>query len=286
MSFLLPALHLLAIAVAVPPGSARVPVASPRDTSLTADSSAVAAPPSAPPGVAVDASVATASRYVWRGLTVTSHPVVQPSASVAIPLGSGALSLAMFHNVEPSRYDAPADLSQAAGSKAGVTEMDLSVGWSGDLGPAALSVMASQFRFPNSAGSTADDNTIELAASVSLGTTLGGRDVELTATATHDVGVIHGMYGEIAASLAQGPARLSAAVGASRGQRGYFERDGITHAQLGFDIALPLGPLTIVPGAQLVASIDPATRWVSATRGRDAKCIAGLAVSWSGELLR
>ena len=50
----------------------------------------------------VNADVTTANAYVWRGLTFTNRPVVQPHAHVTLPAGRGSV-VAGAAPVRPTR---------------------------------------------------------------------------------------------------------------------------------------------------------------------------------------
>jgi hypothetical protein len=231
-------------------------------------------------------TVGVQGRYVWRGITVTNHAVVQPDLRLAAPWRGIALTLGAAANVEPRRYDAPSDLSENGGTGAGLTSTTLWLEGTRALGPVSLTVGAQHLGYPlNTGGSLPEDATAELYGAAEL--PLAGT---LTVSVFHDLAWSHGVYGEVAGaregSLARLPLSLTAAVGASTGQRladgaGYFERDGLTHAQLGLESTIAVGAAEIAPSLTLVLGEDPVTRAVSATATRRAKLVVGATVHWS-----
>jgi uncharacterized protein (TIGR02001 family) len=236
----------------------------------------------APPASAqeLSARVVGASAYVFRGLTVTSRPVLQPSMELA----AGPLMLGAWANVEPEAYDGEDEFSESAGDP-GVTEVDLYAELSATRGALALTAGVSHYTYPNDEGSVPADNTTELYLGAEL------EDVPLTPSLFyyHDVDEVSGGYLELAVGrdVTFGPrsARMGAALGYSVSQApAYFSENGFTHLDLSAASELEAGPFTLEPEIHLILHLDEATRAVSPLRERDARIWFGLGISWTGTL--
>src|SRR5262249_36768855 len=96
------------------------------------------------------------SSYVWRGLTYTNKPVLQPDVYLTFPLGSASFTAGGWANIDIGKYDnASNDLSESGGSSAfNLAEFD----WWGEFGfsagRATLTAGATGYLFPNDVGFT------------------------------------------------------------------------------------------------------------------------------------
>lgn len=231
------------------------------------------------------ARVVGASAYVFRGLVVTSSPVLQPSLELTLGSGRASLTLGSWGNIEPADYDGVDEFSESAGV-AGLTEVDYWAELSGSLGPAGFTAGVSAYTYPNDSGSVPADNTVEAYAGVEL-------DVPLAPSLYyyHDVDEISGGYLELAigldVALGPRPGGLGATLGYSIGQGGdglYFAENRFTHLDLAATTELPLGRFTLEPELHAVVAIDDATRVVTPLRQRGSWLWLGIGVSWSGGL--
>jgi hypothetical protein len=126
---------------------------------------AVAEPAAAQATIGWDASLF--SSYVWRGVTYTNKPVLQPDLYVTIPLGKASFTAGGWANIDIGKYDGSTDLSGRAAVGL-LAEFD----WWGEIGipagKATLTAGATGYIFPNDAGFTSDANTIEIYGKVAL----------------------------------------------------------------------------------------------------------------------
>src|SRR5262245_561460 len=64
----------------------------------------------------VGADLGLYSSYVWRGLSLTNKPVMQPDVYVTFPAGKASLTVAAWANIDLRRYDDPEnDISESGG---------------------------------------------------------------------------------------------------------------------------------------------------------------------------
>ena len=234
-------------------------------------------------GQELSVRVLGASAYVWRGLTVTSRPVLQPSLDLTLGSERAALRLSAWGNVEPAAYDGVDDISESEGEP-GLTELDFYAELSGTLGPASLTAGVAAYTYPNESGYIPADNTVEVYAGAEL-------DVPLTPSLHyyHDVDEISGGYVELALGreVTFGPrsTRMGVAVGYSLSQApDYFAENGFTHVDLSAASELSLGPVSLEPELHLIVHLDDATRQVTPLRERDTRVWFGLGISWTGPI--
>ena len=107
--------------------------------------------------------VALYSKYVWRGLSLTNKPVIQPDLWVAVPVGGAAITVGGWANIEPVKYDGANDISEGGGAAGpDLTEFDWWADISKTVGLATITVGATGYIYPNDFGLTKGANTIEI----------------------------------------------------------------------------------------------------------------------------
>jgi hypothetical protein len=247
-----------------------------------------ASPAAAQVTVGWDASVY--SSYVWRGLHLTSKPVVQPDLYVTIPLGKASLTAGGWGNIEIGKYNGTNDISSGAG-QAGpdFTEFD----WWGEIGipagPATVTAGATGYIFPNDFGLTKANNTVEVYGKVALSGMLSPK-----VSAYYDVDKIKGLYveGSVAHGVPLGATTLTFGVlaGFSAGQEvkagelANFNESGLTHIDLSASAGFSAGPLSITPSVHLVNGRDKFTKFTNLNTEHDVKVWGGVTISWSKAL--
>jgi len=256
---------------------------------------AVAEPAAAQATIGWDASLF--SSYVWRGLTYTNKPVLQPDLYVTIPLGSASFTAGGWANIDIAKYDGSSDLSESGGSSAfNLAEFD----WWGEfgipVGKATLTAGGTGYLFPNKASSckigpcfTSDANTIEIYGKVALDVPLSPK-----VSAYYDVDLIKGLYieGSISHGFPVGPKELT--LGALAGWTGGQEEDsdksfnfadkGITHIDLSASMGFEAGSLSITPSIHGVFGQDELTKFTKSNSKADFKVWGGFTISWSKAL--
>ena len=230
-----------------------------------------------------------ASSYVWRGVTSTNRPVIQPEVGLDVPFRGTTLSFGAWASVEPARYDGPSDISAVYGLLPGPAFTQYSA-WAhvaAELPGVSLSGGAETFLYPSVADLAALYNTVELTVSASLALPLAP-----TFTAWYDVGAVRGAYFETSVWFEQQvrnqPISLSVTGGFNAGQgpdrneahQAYFARKGLTHIELSASTDYEMGTLTLSPAAHVIHGIDPYARITAPDRQRSTKLWIGTAVSW------
>ncbi|HXG44007.1 MAG TPA: TorF family putative porin [Gemmatimonadales bacterium] len=253
-------------------------------------------PGALPAQVTLGADAGVFSAYVWRGLSLTNRPVLQPDAWLSVPAGGGSFLLSGWANVDLGRYNDPSDeLSEGGGTGSlNVTEVDLTAEYGHGLG-AGLSgaVGAIVYLFPNDAGFTDDLNTTEI-----YGRLQASRlPLAPKVTVWYDVNKVKGAY--IEANVSQAlpikalPITLGATAAFSAGQAvnradpgevANFKENGFVHGDLYATASLAAGPVTIAPAVHFHLCNDEFVKVTSPTSTSDAKLWAGFSVSWSRAL--
>lgn len=230
------------------------------------------------------------SSYVWRGVTYTNKPVLQPDLWVTFPLGKASLTAGGWANIDIGKYDDPNnDISESGGSSAfNFAEFD----WWGEIGVpvgvATLTAGVTGYHYPNDFGLTSAANTIEVYGKAAL-------DVPLSPKLSgyYDVDKIKGLYleGSVSHGLPVGANTLTlgALAGWTGGQEvstdpnesANFATDGITHIDLSASLGFSVGSLTITPSVHGVFGQDLATKFTSPTNQADFKVWGGVTISWS-----
>ncbi len=244
--------------------------------------------------VEIGADLTTASAYVWRGLTVVSGPVLQPSAYVTRSFGSASVSASIWSNIELGKYDGASDVSESGGTSAfNVAEVDPSLELSLPLGNHALALGVDGFLYTNDTGYTADDNAAEIWARLEIA--LPGSP---SLSVWHDVTRIDGSYAELGLSHSHAlteaiSLELATAAGWSLSQGnelradgsvrepGNFSDDGFTHWEGSAGLTLAWRRLTITPSLAFVIGADPWVRLASASDSRDLKIWGAISIASS-----
>jgi uncharacterized protein (TIGR02001 family) len=182
----------------------------------------------------VDISLDFVSKYLWRGFDLNlAKPAIQPGVTYAV--GESGLSVNLWGSISFE------DKS--------LTELDLTVDFSKEIGPIALSVGLIHYGwYFNDPFKFADHTTQEVYASITLGVPLSP-----SLTLAYDINVGSGLYAEagISHSLGLGPVSLdlSAAVGLNVDY--WIDKIGVSHLALGAALPVGLGSITITPSANL-----------------------------------
>lgn len=244
---------------------------------------AAAAPAAAQTSFGID--VGAYSSYVWRGLTLTSGPVIQPAVWVSFPLGSASLTIGGWSNVEVGKYDDADDVTQGGGTSMNLSEFDpyAEIGYT--LGKASLAWGVTGYIYPNddTAPANSDINTWEAYGKVSLDAPLAPGFAVY-----YDFVKVKGLYleGTVGHGVPLGATTLNLAATA-----GYssamdpnpdddsfnFADNGFTHLDLSASVDLSAGPVTISPVFHFQLNGDDGTKY----KGDDTKIWGGVSLSWS-----
>lgn len=230
------------------------------------------------------------SSYVWRGLTLSGKPVVQPDLYVTIPLGKASLTAGGWANIELGKYDAP-DIGEGGGhSSLDLTEFD----WWGEVavpaGVATITGGVTGYIYPNDFGFTSDVNTIEIYGKVGLGVLLNPK-----VSAYYDIKAVKGLYveGSVSHGIPVGAATLTlgALAGFSSNETPdpdddsfNFDDDGLTHFDISAAMGFSAGPLSITPSVHLILGQDKFTKFTKVDKEHDAKIWGGVTIGWSKAL--
>ncbi len=236
------------------------------------------------------------SAYVWRGVTYTNKPVLQPDVWVSFPAGNASITAGGWANIELGKYDDPEnDISESGGLSAfNVAEFNpyAEVGFA--AGKAAITGGIIGYLFPNEIDDAPNDagafgsetNTWEVYGTV-------GFDVPLAPEVSlyYDFDKVKGAYveGAVSHSVPLGPSHtldLGGLIGLSLGQGGdessNFDDDGLTHLDFSAAVPLTAGVFSIMPVVHLQVSGDEFTKFHSPTSdGSDFKLWGGVSIGWS-----
>lgn len=231
----------------------------------------------------VSAELAVHTQYQWRGLTMTNRLVVQPSLGVAVPAGTATISAGMFASVDGGRYDGVKEISENGGAGVDLAEYRLFAAASRAFGRATITVGATSYSFPNSAGRRKNWNTYE-----------GYVHAEFDApfrpsfAVWQDVKQIQGAYAEFGVSQEVGRFSFGGLGGWSFGQSvgdggalAYFEEHGFTHADLSVRTTFELGAVSATPSGHLIVGGDPFTKRTAPGEQQSTKLYFGMTFSWS-----
>ena len=241
----------------------------------------------------IGVDVAAFSSYVWRGITYTNKPVLQPDLWVSFPLGSASVTAGGWANIDIGKYNGSEDISESGGqSSFNLAEFD----WWAELGytvsKATLTAGITGYIFPNDFGFTSDYNTTEVYGKVLFAVPA----LNPKLAAWYDVDFIKGLYveGSVSHSLPLGAKSLTlgAAAGWTGGQevntsdpnQGFnFAESGLTHVDLSASMALSAGSVSITPSIHGVFGIDDATQYAKPTTTFDTKfkVWGGVTLAWS-----
>lgn len=253
----------------------------------------------------VGADATFASRYVWRGVSRVTDPVLQPSAYIALGSGSSFLTAGGWWNVELRRAGAHDHTVAGAGSR-GVGETNVWLEYAARQAAFDWRVGLWHYRLEDSrsTGLPADFSTSELHASIAtlhlpvLARLSGWFDVDRLRGGYYEIDAAYALgthpLAEIVGSLFAG-GRVGASHGLARAaaveQPFYFRRDGIVYYELYAQIAVepPLGSprvvCTFTPRYEFAR--DPAARRESldpAVRDRSRFFWVEISLSWRRRL--
>ena len=238
------------------------------------------------------------SSYVWRGLSLTNKPVVQPDVWVSFPAGNASITLGSWANIDLGSYDDPDDdISESGGLSAfNLAEYNPYAEVSFGTGKTTLTGGLVGYIYPNDLDDApnpesaldSESNTWEAYGTV-------GFDVPLAPefSVYYDFDKIKGFYFEGAAShsLPLGENHtldLGALVGFNAGQGEdpedesfNFADDGFTHLDLSAGVPLTAGVFSITPVVHFQISGDDFTKFTSPTDESDVKLWGGVSISWS-----
>lgn len=215
-------------------------------------------------GGAQDASANTllATTYVFRGVTLTNIPTLQPRLALGRATLGGTLSAIAVGNVEFA-IPAGANAISESGGAAGVNEVDLVAQYAHTAGSALVTIGATRYEFSgHNRVLTRAFNTTELFIGSRLERVWGTPSL----TANWDVQAIHGVYLEAAASRSVTLGRLAPTVGVlagySAGQERrdasdayfLFEKRGVTHVDVSASQAVHVGRVDVAPALHLQLS--------------------------------
>ncbi|MBK6422579.1 MAG: hypothetical protein IPI38_07780 [Gemmatimonadetes bacterium] len=237
-------------------------------------------------------SASAYSSYVWRGLSLTNKPVVQPYAYLSFPLGPASLTFSGWANVDVGTYDGSSDIAQGGGSSMNLSEFDPAVELGFSAGKASIALGGVGYIYPNDApGITSDFNTVEVYGKVGLDAPLSP-----SLAVYYDVDKVKGLYVEGSVShgipLGATTLNLGALGGFSNNMdpsaddfTSNFADNGFTHLDLSASIDLTAGPLSITPALHFQFSGDDATKVTKLTNTgvnqKDTKIWGGVTISWS-----
>ena len=257
---------------------------------------ASAVPAAAQTTVGADASLF--SSYVWRGLSLTNKPVLQPDLYVTFPAGKASVTVGGWANIDLGQYDdVNDDISESGGlSSFNFAEFDPWAEVSFPVGEkTTLTGGITAYIYPNdvdvapNGGLGSDANTVELYAKAAFDVLLSPK-----LSMWYDVDKINGAYFEAAVSHTIPASEkvgivLGAIAGLSAGQgvpdsgddSFNFADDGFTHLDLSAGVPLTAGVFTITPVFHFVINGDDFTKFTSPTDESDTKAWGGVTISWS-----
>jgi len=248
----------------------------------------------------VGADLGLYSSYVWRGLSLTNKPVMQPAVYISIPVSNAALTLGGWTSFDLGQYDDPEnDISESGGSSSfNLAEFDPYGEISFPVGKATLTGGVTAYIYPNDEDATgvglltSDNNTVEIYGKVGFDSPLSPQF-----SVYYDVDKIKGAYfeGGLSYSLAASEKvsiDLGAIAGFNAGQgvsddpdeSANFSDDGFTHLDLSAGVPFSAGSLSITPVLHLIIAGDDFTKFTSPTDESDAKLWGGVSLSWSKPL--
>jgi hypothetical protein len=265
---------------------------------FTAGVSLRAVPVQAQTEIGIDLGLMTS--YVWRGLTLTNKPVVQPAVYVSFPVGNASITAGAWSSIDLGKYDDPTDDISLSGGSSGfnLAELEPYAEVSIPAGKATVTGGVVGYVYPNSADApgfgrrTSDANTLEIYGKL-------GWDALLSPELSvyYDLDKIKGAYieGGLSYSLAasdQTSVDLGALAGFNAGrvvrddprELANYSDDGFTHLDLSAAIPFTTGSLSITPAVHLVVTGDEFTKVTSPANQSDLKLWGGVSIGWSRAL--
>lgn len=148
----------------------------------------------------VGADAALSTRYVWRGVTRTSEPVIQPSAYLAVERGPSFLTAGVWLSFEPFAGD-ESDLSDTGLARRGLGETNYWAEYSRSTRMADIAVGWTGYRFqpePGTGGRSNGFNTHEIYGRLVLRAVPA---LQINSAVWYDFDAVHGAYIESGANL-------------------------------------------------------------------------------------
>jgi hypothetical protein len=249
--------------------------------------SMAATPASAQATIGADAALF--SSYVWRGVTYTNKPVLQPDLYVSFPIGGpAALTVGGWANIDLGKYDGSDDISESGGTSAfNFAEFDPWAEVAISAAKVTITPGITAYYYPNDLGLTKVSNTWEVYTKLAVDFPILSPKLNVY----YDIDKVKGAYIEGAVShdikLGVTALTLGALAGWTGGQEidsdksNNFDTSGITHVDLSAAIPFSAGSLTIAPSVHGVFGQDPRTKFTSLTNKSDFKVWGGVTISWS-----
>jgi len=242
----------------------------------------------------IGADVGLFSSYVWRGLSLTNKPVMQPAIWASIPAGSAAITLGVWSSIDLGKYDDPNDdFSESGGTSSfNLAEYDPYGEVAFTVGKATLTGGVTAYVYPNDAGFTKELNTVELYAKAGLDVLLSPfvniyYDVDKVKGAYFEAGITHSFGASEKVSIDLGAtAGFNAGQGIDPDDVSFnFADDGFTHLDLSAGVPFSAGTFSITPVVHLIIPGDDATKALSPSNlDADAKVWGGVSIGWSKAL--
>jgi hypothetical protein len=242
----------------------------------------------------IGADVGLFSSYVWRGLSLTNKPVMQPAVWASIPAGSASITLGLWSTIDLGKYDDPDDdISESGGTSSfNLAEYDPYAEVSFSVGKVTLTGGGTAYIYPNDAGFTEELNTVEIYGKAALDATLSPfvniyYDVDKVNGAYFEGGVSHSFAASEKVSIDLGAtAGFNAGQGIDADDPSFnFADDGFTHLDLSVGVPFSAGVFSISPVVHLIIPGDDATKVSSPSNlDADAKVWGGVSIGWSKAL--
>jgi uncharacterized protein Gcw-chp len=242
----------------------------------------------------IGADVGLFSSYVWRGLSLTNKPVMQPAVWASIPAGNASITLGVWSTIDLGKYDDPDnDFSESGGTSSfNFAEYDpyAEVGFT--VGKATLTGGVTAYRYPNTAGFTKTVNTVEVYGKAALDAPLAPfiniyYDVDKVNGAYFEGGISHSLQASEKVSIDLGAlAGFNAGQGIDADDPSFnFADDGFTHVDLSAGTSFSAGSFSIGPTLHLIITGDDATKAQSPSNlDAGAKVWGGVSIGWSKAL--
>jgi hypothetical protein len=235
------------------------------------------------------------SAFVWRGVTSTNRPVIDPTLLLTVPAKGTSLTFGGWANAEPGHYDGEHDISALAGNRGPlVTASQLWVEAARGVKAATVTLGATRYLYPDVGTVSTTYATNEVYGIAAFSGALAP-----SLAVYYDVQKVRGAYLELGLKrdVALPVPHISAlsfgaSVGYSAGQgthqgveqTAYFSHDGVTHVDLSVKTSYVVGRFAVNPTAHLVAGRDEWTRVTAPGESHGMKGWLGASVSWAGAL--
>ena len=267
--------------------------------------SLVMAPERAVAQAEIGAELGLFSAYIWRGLSLTNKPVVEPDIWLSFPAGNASLTVGGWANIDLGQYDDPeGDISESGGiSSFNLSEFNPYAEVGFPAGKATLTGGIIGYIYPNdltdesNGGLNSDFNTWELYGKAELDVPLSPSlavfyDIDKIDGAYIEAGVAHSLplsekltldLGALAGFSAGQDADLDDA-GNPQAEFFNFQENGFTHLDLSAGLPLTAGVFSITPVIHFVINGDELTKFTSPTDESDVKLWGGVSFGWSRTL--